>query len=293
MASSYRKEYEELGGKDAEEHGEGIDGGVAGVRELAALGSHGVGKGEGGRVGVGTADEAHKGVVIDFQDQTAEYANDQRRDNGDNDTIGEPHIMFLNGGGERLAGTETHAGQEEGNAHLAESVDTLSVGEVGGEPVAFDAQPAHEECDDERASGETELHGSFHAHGNGDGAEDDAESYDYENGNKSIDFPCFAFRRGCGLSGLKSGYRRLFFHVYAAEGTEDDARENHAHHGERVGYGIARGEAFGSAVDGEVVDCLLGSREAGSVGDGTGIDASHIGETLVGEFRHKPSNTYT
>lgn len=67
IASSYRKEYEELGGKDAEEHGKGVNGGVAGVGEFAALGSHGVGEGEGGRVGVGAADEAHKCVVVDFQ----------------------------------------------------------------------------------------------------------------------------------------------------------------------------------------------------------------------------------
>ena len=151
-----------MGGEDAEEHGEGVDGGVAGVGELAAIGGYVVGEGQCWGVGMHAADDTHEGIVVDFQHQTAEEAEDDGRDDGDDESVDDPHIAAsLDGGDEAATSAETHASEEEGDANLAQHPDTMRVGELRCEPAFLDSQPAADKGSDEGTSGQTELDGSY------------------------------------------------------------------------------------------------------------------------------------
>ena len=127
------------------------------------------------------ADDAHERVVVGLQHQSAEESEDDWRDDGDDESVDDPHIAAsLDGGDEAATSAETHASEEEGDANLAQHPDTMRVGELRCEPAFLDSQPAADKGGDERTTCQAELDGSRHAHGDGDATQDDAYGDDDE-----------------------------------------------------------------------------------------------------------------
>ena len=222
-----------------------------------------------------------------MEHQPSEEGDEDGRHHRDDDTIDNPHVVRLHGGNECLPGTQSHSGKEEGNAHFAQHVDSLSFGEVGAVPAFLHAEPSGNKGHHQGAAGQAQLDGGFHAHRYGDGAQNDAQGNDDKNGDEQN--AAFLGRTLvirsilCGLSILKL-FGGFFLEVDAAEPAQQQAGDNHAYHSQGIGYGIARSQAVGSTFHAQVAHSLLCSRETRCVGDGTGIDTRHIGEFLRGKF---------
>ena len=77
---------------------------------------------------------------------------------------------------------------------------------------------------------------------------------------------------------------RFVLEVDAAEGTQDYAGQYHAYYGEGIGHSVAVGETVGDIGLPEVAHCLLGGGETRGVGDGAGVDASHVEEAFASQF---------
>ena len=164
--SSAEEQHDDLGCEDAEEHRERVDRRVAQGGGL--LRADAVGIGQCGRVGIGTGYHTHDGEVVELELQTGYRADYQ--DGNDRDEETRQHVeqsVALNHRVEEV-GTrlDAHAGQEQHQSDLTQHHVGRCCGI--GDKAYLIAVAANENSDDQRAAGDTELHGDGHA-GNGDG----------------------------------------------------------------------------------------------------------------------------
>lgn len=166
LASTQEDGEDELRQEDAHEHGQGIDRGIAHGRGVVARG--GIGKCEGGRVGVGAGNEAHEGEVVELHLQPRKDADQEDGHGGDEEAHPDVvHTVALGDGvPERGAGLNAHTAEEEHESDFAQE-EVGRGGNVGVDLIAV-AHGADEDGDDERSAGQAEFDGHGDA-GNGDG----------------------------------------------------------------------------------------------------------------------------
>ena len=88
-----RGEDQNLGGDDAEEHREGVDGGVADGGDV--VGGVACDERQGDGIGHAAREGAHQGEVVEFEDPAAEQAHHQDGDDRDQEAIADPDVAAV------------------------------------------------------------------------------------------------------------------------------------------------------------------------------------------------------
>ena len=106
--------------KDAQEHGERIDGRVAYGRCIVA--GCLVRVGQCGGVGVATGNQTHQGEVVDFVVEATQQSDNQQRQYGNQETVAyvAQSISLHHRLYKMLAGFDAYAGQEEHDTYLSQ-----------------------------------------------------------------------------------------------------------------------------------------------------------------------------